>query len=149
MASHATETLIGAIVLAAAGGFIVYAANTADVSLGGGGYPLQAQFRQADGLAIGSDVRLSGIKIGSITALGLDPDNYFATVTMAINDGIKLPEDSIAKIASEGLLGGGFVAVDPGASDFMLEPGAAFEHTQGSVNLIDLVSKAIHGGGIE
>ncbi len=149
MANQATETLIGAIVLAVAGGFLVYAANTADVSLGGGGYPLNAQFRQAEGLSVGGDVRLSGIKIGSITSLSLNRDNYFATVTMAIDEDIKLPEDSIAKIASEGLLGGNFIAVDPGASDFMLEPGASFEHTQGSVNLIDLVSKAIHGGGVQ
>lgn len=149
MANQATETLIGAIVLAVAGGFLVYAANTADVSLGGGGYPLQAQFRQAEGLSVGGDVRLSGIKIGSITSLALNRDNFFAAVTMAIDDDIKLPEDSIAKIASEGLLGGNFIAVDPGASEFMLEPGAAFEYTQGSINLIDLVSKAIHGGGVE
>jgi phospholipid/cholesterol/gamma-HCH transport system substrate-binding protein len=149
VASHATETLIGAIVLAVAGVFLFYAASTADVSLGGAGYPLQAQFRQAEGLAVGSDVRLSGIKIGSITSLGLNPENYFATVTMAIDEGIRLPEDSIAKIASEGLLGGSFIAVDPGASEFMLEPGAAFEHTQGSVNLIDLASKAIHGVGVQ
>jgi phospholipid/cholesterol/gamma-HCH transport system substrate-binding protein len=149
MASQATETLIGAIVLAVAGGFLVYAANTADVSMGGRGYPLQAQFRQAEGLAVGGDVRLSGIKIGSITSLGLNRDNYFATVTMAIDQDIKLPEDSVAKIASEGLLGGSFIAIDPGGSDFMLEPGAVFEHTQGSINLIDLVSKAIHGGGVE
>ena len=149
MASQATETLIGAIVLAVAGGFLVYAANTADVSMGGGGYALQAQFRQAEGLAVGGDVRLSGIKIGSITSLGLNRDNYFATVAMAIDDDIKLPEDSVAKIASEGLLGGSFIAIDPGGSEFMLEPGAAFEHTQGSINLIDLVSKAIHGGGAQ
>jgi phospholipid/cholesterol/gamma-HCH transport system substrate-binding protein len=147
MASHATETLIGAIVLAVAGGFLVYAANTADVAIGGDGYPLQAEFRQAEGLSVGSDVRLSGIKIGSITSLGLNRENFFARVTMAIEDDIKLPEDSVAKIASEGLLGGAFVAVDPGASEFMLEPGASFQHTQGSINLIDLVSKAIHGGG--
>jgi phospholipid/cholesterol/gamma-HCH transport system substrate-binding protein len=147
MASHATETLIGAIVLAVAGGFLVYAANTADVALGGGsGYPLQAEFRQAEGLSVGSDVRLSGIKIGSITSLGLNRENFFARVSMAIENDVKLPEDSVAKIASEGLLGGSFVAIDPGGSEFMLEPGAAFLHTQGSINLIDLVSKAIHGG---
>jgi phospholipid/cholesterol/gamma-HCH transport system substrate-binding protein len=146
VASHATETLIGAVVLAAAAGFLVYAANRTDVALGGGGYPLEAEFRQAEGLSVGSDVRLSGIKIGSITQLGLNRDNFFATVTMAVDQDIKLPEDSVAKIASEGLLGGSFVSVDPGASEFMLEPGASFQHTQGSVNLIDLVSKAIHGG---
>ncbi len=146
MANQATETLIGAIVLAVAGGFLVYAANTTDMSIGGG-YPLAAEFRAAEGLAAGSDVRLSGVKIGTVTSIGLNPQNYFAQVGMAIDENYKVPEDSIAKIVSEGLLGGNYVAVDPGASEFMLEPGAAFQHTQGSINLIDLVSKAIHGGG--
>jgi phospholipid/cholesterol/gamma-HCH transport system substrate-binding protein len=146
MANQATETLIGAIVLAVAGGFLVYAANTADVAIRGG-YPLGAEFRAAEGLDVGSDVRLSGVRVGSVTSIRLNPDNYFAVVGLAIDEDVKLPEDSIAKIASDGLLGGNFVAIDPGASDFMLEPGAAFRHTQGSVNLIDLVSKAIHGGG--
>ena len=146
MASQATETLIGAVVLAVAGGFLVYAANTTDMSVGGG-YPLSAEFRAAEGLAAGSDVRLSGVKIGSVTSVGLNPQNYFAVIGMAIDEDYKVPEDSIAKIVSEGLLGGNYVAVDPGASDFMLEPGGAFEHTQGSINLLDLVAKAIHGGG--
>lgn len=147
MANQATETLIGAIVLAVAGFFLVYAANRTDADFGGGGYQLAAEFRAAEGLGVGSDVRLSGIKIGSVTGLSLDPKNYFAHVTMAIDQTVKLPEDSIAKISSEGLLGGNYVDVDPGASDFMLEPGAAFQHTQGSINLLELVGKAIHGGG--
>ena len=146
MASQATETLIGAVVLAVAGGFLVYAANTADMSVGGG-YPLAAEFRAAEGLSPGSDVRLSGVKVGSVTSVALNPQNYFAVVGMAIERDVRVPEDSVAKIVSDGLLGGNFVAIDPGGSEFMLEPGAAFEHTQGSVNLIDLVSKAIHGGG--
>ena len=146
MASQATETLIGAIVLAVAGGFLVYAANTADLSLGGG-YPLAADFRAADGLDAGSDVRLSGVKVGSVTSISLNPQNYFARVGLALDEDVRIPEDSIAKIASDGLLGGNHIAIDPGASEFMLEPGAQFQHTQGSINLIDLVSKAIHGGG--
>ena len=146
MANQATETLIGAIVLAVAGGFLFFAANTADMSISGG-YPLSAEFRAADGLDPGSDVRLSGVKIGSVTSISLNRKNYFAVVGLALDDDVKLPEDSIAKIASDGLLGGNFVAIDPGASDFMLEPGASILHTQGSVNLIDLVGKAIQGGG--
>ncbi|HET7408736.1 MAG TPA: outer membrane lipid asymmetry maintenance protein MlaD, partial [Paracoccaceae bacterium] len=138
--------LIGAVVLAVAGGFLVYAANTADMGVGGG-YPLAAEFRAAEGLAAGSDVRLSGVKIGSVTSIGLNPQNYFAAVGMSIDEMYKVPEDSIAKIVSDGLLGGNYVAIDPGASEFMLEPGAAFMHTQGSINLLDLVAKAIHGGG--
>lgn len=147
MASNAAETVIGAVVLAVAGGFLFYAANTADVSVGGTNYLLTAEFRKAEGLSVGSDVQISGVKVGSITDINLNRENFFATVDMAIHDDIKIPEDSIAKIVSEGLLGGNFVTVDPGASDFMLEPGAVFEHTQGSINLIDLVLKFGQGSG--
>lgn len=141
MASSAAETVIGAAVLAVAGGFLVYAANTADVSVSGGGYGLSAEFRKAEGLSVGGDVQISGVKVGSITGVRLNPDNYRAAVDVSIREGVKIPEDSIAKIVSEGLLGGNFITIDPGNSDFMLEPGAAFEHTQGSINLIDLVLK--------
>ncbi|MEM1298965.1 MAG: outer membrane lipid asymmetry maintenance protein MlaD [Pseudomonadota bacterium] len=141
MASSAAETLIGAAVLAVAGGFLVYAANTADVSVGGESYDLTAEFRKAEGLSVGSDVQISGVKIGTITSIRLNQKTFRAAVDLSIRDDVKIPEDSIAKIVSEGLLGGNFITVDPGASDFMLEPGAAFEFTQGSINLIDLVLK--------
>lgn len=149
MASNAAETLIGALVLAVAGGFLVYAANTADVSVGGGGYALKAEFRKAEGLNVGGDVQISGVKVGSITSIALNPSTYRASVSLSIRDEIKVPEDSLAKIVSEGLLGGNFVTIDPGASDFMLEDGAEFEHTQGSINLIDLVMKFGQGSGSE
>ncbi|MEM7422360.1 MAG: outer membrane lipid asymmetry maintenance protein MlaD [Pseudomonadota bacterium] len=142
MASNAAETLIGAVVLAVAGGFLVYAANTADVSVGGGsGYELTAEFRKAEGLSVGGDVQVSGVKIGSITGIELNTETFRAAVSMRIRDDVKVPEDSLAKIASEGLLGGNFVTIDPGASDFMLADGDVFDHTQGSINLIDLVLK--------
>ena len=149
MASNAAETLIGAVVLAVAGGFLVYAANTADVSVGGGGYALNAEFRKAEGLSIGGDVQISGVKVGSITSIALNPETFRASVGMSIRENVKVPEDSLAKIASEGLLGGNFVAIDPGASDFMLENGDSFDHTQGSINLIDLVLKFGQGSGSE
>lgn len=145
MASNVAETLIGAAVLAVAGGFLVYAANTADVALGGTGYELKADFRKAEGLTIGGDVQISGVKVGSVTSIELNPDNFYASVNMSIRQDIKIPEDSVAKIVSESLLGGNFIAVDPGASEFMLEPGAPFEYTQGSVNILDLVNKFASG----
>ncbi len=145
MASNAAETVIGAAVLAVAGGFLVYAANTADASLGGGGYDLVAEFRKAEGLVIGGDVQISGVKIGSITSIDLNPKTYYATVGVSVREEIKIPEDSVAKIVSEGLLGGNFITVDVGNSDFMLEPGAEFEHTQGSINILDLVNKFAGG----
>ena len=145
MASNAAETVIGAAVLAVAGGFLVYAANTADVSVGGNAYDLTAEFRAAEGLSIGGNVQIGGVKVGSITDVALNPKNYFAIVTMSIRDDVKVPEDSIAKVASESLLGGNFIAIDPGGSDFMLEDDAEFAHTQGSVNLMDIIGRFIQG----
>ncbi|MEM9139571.1 MAG: outer membrane lipid asymmetry maintenance protein MlaD [Pseudomonadota bacterium] len=149
MASSAAETVIGAAVLAVAGGFLVYAANTADVSVGEEAYELKAEFRAAEGLSLGGDVQIGGVKIGSITAIDLNQDRYRPVVTLAIKSDVKVPEDSIAKISSEGLLGGNFIAIAPGASDYMLEDGAEIEQTQGSVNLIDLVGRLVQGSGTD
>jgi phospholipid/cholesterol/gamma-HCH transport system substrate-binding protein len=145
MAGQAAETLIGALVLAAAGGFLVYAANTADVGMGGSGYPLVAKFRKAEGISVGSDVRIAGVKVGSVAQMGLDPKTYFATVTFVIDKEVKVPEDSLAKITSASLLGDPYIAVDPGSSDLMLEPGEEIVFTQSSVNVGDLIGKFIGG----
>ncbi|MEL6477427.1 MAG: outer membrane lipid asymmetry maintenance protein MlaD [Pseudomonadota bacterium] len=147
MASNTVEALIGGAVLAAAAGFIVYAANTADLGGTGGGYELVAEFRKAEGLAPGNDVRIGGVKIGSVTAMDLDPDSYKAVVTLAIREGVLIPEDSDVKITSSSLLGDNFLAIGPGGSEFMLENGDEIEFTQDSINLLDLVGRFIAGSG--
>lgn len=141
MARSAVEALIGAIVLIAAGAFLAYAAQRADLGTGRAGYELVAKFRKADGINVGSDVRLSGVKIGSVTSITLDPQTYQAVARLAITGDLRIPEDSGAKIDSEGLLGGAFVSITPGASEFMLKDGDEFEFTQGSTSLIDLLLK--------
>ncbi len=146
MASNAAETLIGAAVLAVAGGFLVYAAGNVDLGgVGAGHYEVKAAFRKASGVSVGADVRVSGVKVGSVSRIDLDPKTYRAIAALSIQDGVQLPEDSLATITSDGLLGGAYVAIDPGASDFHLEPGGEIEHTQGSVDLIELLSKAVSG----
>lgn len=147
MANNAAEALIGAAVLAAAGGFLVYAARTADLGVSSGDrYEVTAAFRKAEGLTVGGDVRIAGVKVGTIRDMTLDASTYRAVATLSIDSAIKLPEDSDAAIAVEGLLGGAYVAVTPGGSEFMIEPGGEITYTQGSVNLLDLVGKAISGG---
>lgn len=147
MASNAAETAIGAAVLAVAAGFLVYAAETADIGrVGGGYYEVKAGFRKASGVAVGADVRVSGVKVGAVSDLRLDPKTYRAIATLSIEDDVKIPEDSAVKITSDGLLGGNYVAIDPGASEFTAEHGDELEHTQGSVDLIELLSKAVAGG---
>ena len=145
MANSTVEAVIGAAVLAVAGGFFVYAAQTADVSVGGT-YPLTANFRRADGLTTGGDVRISGVKVGTVRSMELDPDTFEARVVMALRETVRVPDDSAATIGSDGLLGGAHVAIQPGGSEFMMEAGDVFSFTQGSVNILDLVNRAITGG---
>ncbi len=148
MASNAAETLIGAAVLAAAAGFVVYAGQTAGIDgPGGDRYELHAAFRKAEGVAVGADVRISGVKVGTVTGLDLDPQTYRAMASFAIDGSLKLPDDTSASIQSEGLLGGNYLALTPGGSDLMLAPGEEILYTQGSVNLLDLVGRAISSVG--
>ncbi len=146
MAGSAAETVIGAVVLVAAGTFLVYAANTADVTTREG-YDLLAKFNRAEGVSQGGDVRIAGVKVGTIRAMELDARTYQAVLTLSIREGIELPEDSDAKITSASLLGDSFIALTPGASEYMLEPGDEIQFTQGSVSLIDLATRAVAGSG--
>lgn len=148
MKENVTETVIGAVVLVIAAGFLLVMNQTASLSSGSGGsYPVTARFQSAEGIVIGSDVRLAGIKVGRVTAMALDPTTYLAETTLAINEGILIPDDSQVGIASEGLLGGAFVEVSPGASEFMLTEGQEVVNTQGAVSLINLLLRFSTGNG--
>ena len=149
MTNSLVETLIGAVVIAIAGIFLAFAYSTADVGGGGNGYDLTAKFTRVDGISSGTDVRIAGITVGSVADLELDTDRYVALVTLNIEDKVRLPDDSQIKIASEGLLGGSYLAIEPGGSDIYLEDGDEFEFTQGTVDLMGLISRAISGLGSE
>ena len=150
MENSFVETLVGAIVLAITGAFLAYGYSITDVG-DVTGIELTAEFDRVDGLATGSDVRMSGIKIGTVTSQTLNLNNYYAVVTMNLSDEISLPIDSSAKITSEGLLGGNYVSLTPGGSEEMLQNGDAIEFTQGSIDLIGLVGQAVFSaqGGSE
>jgi phospholipid/cholesterol/gamma-HCH transport system substrate-binding protein len=139
------ETLIGAAVIIVAVGFFYYGYNTTG-SGAVAGYEVVARFDRVDGISAGTDVKMSGIKIGTVTSQDLDQKAYRALVRMSIRNDIKLPEDSSIKVANEGLLGGAYLAVAPGGSDAMMVAGSEFETTQGSVDLVGLLSKAIFSG---
>ena len=139
--NNAAETIIGAVVIAAAAGFVLYAGQVSGRGAGGEGYPLTAAFRSVEGIAVGTDVRLAGIRVGAVTVLELDPATFQARATFTVEEGLEIPEDSDVKIASEGLLGGSFLEITPGASEFALEPGAAIENTQSSVDLLNLLMR--------
>ncbi|MBY6200789.1 outer membrane lipid asymmetry maintenance protein MlaD [Maritalea mobilis] len=144
-----TEILVGGLVLAAAAGFFFYAATSAGGLGTPGGYRLEASFRSAEGIGVGTEVRLAGVRIGTVTAMELNPETFLADTTFIVSDDVILPDDSAIAIASEGLLGGNFVEVIPGGSPFNLEPGDAILDTQSSVSLLTLLMRFVSGEGGE
>ena len=145
MQNSLIETLLGAVVIAVGVAFLAFAvrvANNGTVA----GYELAARFDRVDGLDIGSDVRMGGIKIGSVVRQSLDPITYRAIVTFTVQPDIKVPADTSATIESESLLGGRYLSLVPGGDDRMLNPGQEIRYTQASVSLEQLLGKFLGGG---
>lgn len=136
------ETVLGAVVLLVAAIFLSMALRAADAKQVSG-YEVMANFSKVDGISPGIDVRISGVKVGSVTGTSLDPKTYLAHVTMSIKDGIQLPIDTVAKVSSEGLLGGKYMSLEPGAEEEMLKPGGQIQFTQASLNLEEMIGKFI------
>ncbi|NIZ09961.1 outer membrane lipid asymmetry maintenance protein MlaD [Pseudooceanicola sp. HF7] len=148
MAQNKTEVIVGAGVLAVAVGFVIYAGQLTGLS-GSRGYPLSASFRSVEGINVGTDVRLAGVKVGSVTGIDLDAETFRAQTKFTVQEGVVVPDDSQVVISSEGLLGGNFVEILPGGSTFNYEAGEEVMDTQGSVSLISLLLKFVAGGGSE
>jgi phospholipid/cholesterol/gamma-HCH transport system substrate-binding protein len=140
--SSAVETFTGAVVILLAAGFLGYAVAHSGRSVNAG-YALRANFDSIDGLGVGSDVKMAGVKVGSVTGTGIDPKTYQATVTLTVEDAIKLPRDSSASVTSEGLLGGKYLLLQPGGDAATIEPGGQITITQSSVNLEQLLGKFV------
>jgi phospholipid/cholesterol/gamma-HCH transport system substrate-binding protein len=146
MQNSVVETLIGAAVIAVAALFFFFAyssTGSAPVS----GYEVLAKFNRADGVNVGTDVRLSGIKIGTVSKLGLDPKTYNAVVTISLENSVKLPDDSSVRITSEGLLGNQYLSIDPGSSPDLIKSGGEIENTQGAIDLMGLLGKVMFSSG--
>lgn len=146
MAAQNTEIAVGGVVLAAALGFGIYMGQATGFTTGSDGYDLTASFRSIEGVTVGTDVRLAGVKIGTVTDIALNPQTFRADAQLTVQDDILLPDDTAVVISSEGLLGGNFVEILPGGSPFNLEEGAEIEDTQGAVSLISLLLKFVSGG---
>ena len=149
-AEHTSEVVVGLAVIAAAVGFVIYATQfDGGTATSDGDYTLTASFRSAEGISVGTDVRMAGVKVGTVTALDLNPQTFRADTEFTIDGSLNLPEDTAVAIASEGLLGGSFVELVPGGSPFDLEPGGEIIDTQGSVSLITLLLRFVTGDGGE
>ncbi len=136
------ETLTGAVVLAVAAGFLFYAVANSGITPVSG-YELHARFDHIDGLSVGSDVRLAGVKVGSVVAAAVNPNTYLADVSFTVENALKLPTDSSAEITSDGLLGGKYLSLVPGGSDKTIPPGGRVTITQSSISIESLLGKFI------
>ncbi len=147
MRENGAEVATGAVVLAVAVGFLFYVMQAAGVGGLGRTYDLTASFRSVEGVSVGTDVRLAGVKIGSISDVDLNPETYRGDATLAIMRGVEVPNDSAAVVASEGILGGNFIEIVPGGSLEMYAAGDEILDTQGAVSLISLLLKFVTGEG--
>jgi phospholipid/cholesterol/gamma-HCH transport system substrate-binding protein len=136
------EVLTGVVVLLVAAGFLGYAVAHSGRSAASG-YTLYARFDHIDGLGVGADVRLAGVKVGSVNEERIDPETFQAVIALSVRSDIKLPKDSAAIITSESLLGGKYVSLQPGGDQTILQPGQAITITQSSVSLEELLGKFI------
>ena len=135
------------------GGVVVALGLLLGVSYGGGqssepetdGYTVEATFNRVDGLVPGDEVRMGGIRVGSVYAQKLDA-HYRAVLTLSINDGVKLPLDSSAAIHTDGLFGAKYIVLEPGGEEDYMENGAVIEMTQEATIVSELLELIINQG---
>lgn len=144
MGRNIIETIVGALVLVVAGMFVFYAFAKSDRGTPNG-YEVTARFGRVDGLRRGADVTLSGVKVGTVTSIDLDPKTYQAVVHLTVGSHVELPADTNAKIVSESLLGGNIVVLEPGGDKGMIKAGGAISNTQDAISLTELIGKLMYG----
>lgn len=145
MNRNVVETIVGALVLLVAGAFVFYAFSKSDHS-GADGYEITARFGRIDGLKRGADVTMSGVKVGTVTAIDLDRKTYQAIVHLAVSSSVPIPADTNAKIVSESLLGGMVVVLDPGGDKTIIKAGGEITQTQDAISFTELLAKFMFSG---
>lgn len=136
------ETAVGAVVVAIAVWFLVFAYNSGDFRPVAG-YALSAKFNSVGGLAPGNDVRIGGVKIGSVLDQRIDPADFRAIIVFTVRSDLKLPEDTVAAITSDGLLGGKYLRLEPGRATAMLAANGMLKNTRDALSLEDMLGRAI------
>lgn len=137
------ELLTGAVALVVAVVFLIYAVGHSGRAVATGGLTLEARFDRIDGLGPGADVRIAGVKVGSVVGQRIDPETFLAVVTMRVDSNLRLPTDTSAEITSEGLLGGRYIALVPGGEDRILSDGQMINITQSAISLEALLGRFI------
>lgn len=139
------ETLIGLAVVAVAGFFLVFSLSQRSDASTGNSYDLIAKFDRADGISPGTDVRVAGVKVGTVKSISLDQKTYKAEAALAIRKDVQIPMESAAKIQADGLLGGSYIHIQISGEPENMQPGEKFEYTSGSRDILGLLMDAVGG----
>lgn len=142
MGRNLVETVMGAVVLLIAGFFLIFAYNSSNLRPISG-YEVKARFNSVEGLQEGGDVRIGGVKVGSVTGQSLDTENFQAIVTLTLKPQVKLPTDSIASVTGDSLLGGKYIKIEPGSGKDMIPPGGEVKKTKDALVLEQVLGRMI------
>lgn len=141
------QTIVGIFVAA---GLVCVAYMTVRLGhvsiLGQKAYPLYARFTTVGGLEVDAPIKIYGIKVGRVVQIKLDQQNQMAVLKLSLQNGVKIYDDAIASVETQGLLGDQYVSISPGGAGALLKPGGTITQTQPPVNIYDLLSKYIFGG---
>jgi len=144
------ETLVGLAVVAVAGIFLFFSLQQRSDAAPRNSYLLTAKFNRIDGVSPGTDVRMAGVKVGTVSDVKLDPKTYKAVVSFTMDKKYKVPDDSTVQVISDGLLGGAYLGILVGGSFDYVPEGGTVEFTRGSVDLLTVLSEVASnaaGGG--
>lgn len=108
-------------------------------------YTIKARFSNITGLKTGNEVRISGVEVGRVKKIELNTQDYSAIVYMDIRKDVKLSDDSIASIKTNGLIGDKYITISPGGSEIYLNPGDMIVDTEPPLDFEDLVNKYVFG----
>jgi phospholipid/cholesterol/gamma-HCH transport system substrate-binding protein len=154
MSRKGLETLVGLFVLLGLMALVFLALRAANLASFNNhkGYQVTARFDNIGGLKPRAPVRSAGVTVGRVKEIGLDAKSFEGVVTLEIDDDVKFPRDSSAKILTSGLLGDQYVGIEPGADDKNLVAGDVIKQTQSAIVLENLIgqflfSKAAEAGG--
>lgn len=145
MERNTLETVLGAVVLLVAAGFLYLIYSETEIGASASGYPLELRFDNGGSTIIGTDVRIAGVKVGSVIDQDFDAEAYQAVVTIEVDNSVKLPKDTSAVVTSDGLLGDNYILLNIGGDLEMLAPGERIRKVQGAINLADLINKFVVG----
>ena len=135
------ETILGATALSILGVLVYFVFSATDLRPDEG-YTVTARFNAVDGLVVGSDVRIGGVKVGAVIGQNVDPRDFKAIVSMTIRPDVRLGKESLVRIGNDGLLGGNYIKLEPGGGD-PVEDGVELTKTKDVISLGELLERVL------